>query len=67
MLSIQAVGMSQQSDTPHRYRFPAEIISHAIWLYHVLSLNLRNVELLLAEWGVIVSYETIRFYCLRFG
>ncbi len=41
---------------PH-YRHPAEIISHAVWLYHVFSLSLRDVELLLAERGVVVSYE----------
>jgi hypothetical protein len=32
-----------------RHRFPAEIISHAVWLYHVFSLSLRDVELILAE------------------
>ena len=37
------------------YRFPCEIISHAVWLYHVFSLSLRDVELLLAEHGVVVS------------
>jgi len=53
---------------PHyRHRFPAEIISHAVWLYHVFSLSLRDVELLLAERGVVVSYETIRRRCKKFG
>ena len=43
---------------PHyRHRFPAELISHAVWLYHVFSLSFRDVELILAERGVIVSYE----------
>jgi len=42
------------------HRFPAEIISHAVWLYHVFSLSLRDVELILAERGVSVSYESIR-------
>ena len=51
--------------SPHR--FPAELISHAIWLYHVFSLSFRDVELLLAERGVIVSYESIRQWCWRFG
>ncbi len=52
---------------PHyRHRFPAEIISHAVWLYHVFSLSFRDVELILAERGVIVSYETIRRWCLKF-
>jgi putative transposase len=58
----------QASPNPHyRHRFPAEIISHAVWLYHVFSLTFRDVELILAERGVIVSYETIRRWCLKFG
>ena len=53
---------------PHyRRRFPAEIISHAVWLYHVFSLSLRDVELLLAERGVVVSHETVRCWCKKFG
>jgi hypothetical protein len=40
---------------PHyRHCSPAEIIGHAVWLYHVFSLSLRNVELLLAERGIVV-------------
>ncbi len=39
---------------------PAEIISHAVWLYHVFSLSLRDVELILAERGVLVTHESIR-------
>ena len=59
--------MTQRPD-PHRgHRFPAEIIAHAVWLYHVFSLSLRDVELLLAERGVIVSYESIRRWCLKFA
>ena len=64
---MQPVSMSQRPDTPHGHRFPSEIISHAVWLYHVFSLSLRDVELLLAERGVIVSYESVRRWCLRFG
>jgi hypothetical protein len=41
------------------HRFPAEIICYAIWLYHVSGLSLCNVELILAERGVTVSYETV--------
>ena len=40
-----------------RHRFPAEIISHAVWLYHVFSLSLRDVELILAERGIVVTHE----------
>jgi putative transposase len=54
-------------DPHYRHRFPAEIISPAVWLYHVFSLSLRDVELLLAERGIIVSYETIRRWCDKFG
>jgi putative transposase len=49
------------------YRFPAEIISHAVWLYHVFSLSLRDVELILAERGIAVTHESIRQWGLRFG
>ena len=53
---------------PHPgYRFPAEIISHAVWLYHVFSLSLRDVELILAERGITVTHESIRQWGLRFG
>jgi putative transposase len=49
------------------YRFPAEIISHAVWLYYRFALSHRDVEELLAERGVQVSYEAIRLWCQRFG
>ena len=38
------------------YRFPAEIISYAVWLYHVFSLSLRDVELILGERGIAVTH-----------
>ena len=46
------------------YRFPPEIISHAVWLYHRFGLSFRDVEDLLAERGVSVTYESIRQWCL---
>jgi hypothetical protein len=49
------------------HRFPAEIISRAVWLYHRFCLSFRDVEDLLAERGVTVSYETIRHWCGKFG
>jgi putative transposase len=49
------------------FRFPAEIISHAVWLYHCFSLSLREVETILAQRGIVVSYESIRAWGLRFG
>ncbi len=53
---------------PYRgFRFPAEVIQHAGWLYHCISLSLRNVETILAARGIVVSYESIREWGLRFG
>jgi putative transposase len=49
------------------HRFPPEIISHAVWVYHRFCLSFRDVEDLLAERGIIVSYETIRIWCRKFG
>src|SRR5580692_6741272 len=59
--------MMQKPDPRYRQRFPAEIIGHAVWLYHVFSLSLRDVELILAERGVVVSYETVRRWCKKFA
>jgi len=56
-----------ESPSYRGYRYPAEIISHAVWLYFRFSLSLRDVEELLAERGVIVTYETIRAWCAKFG
>ena len=44
----------------HGYRFPPDIISHAVWLYHRFCLSFRDAEDLLAQRGVTVTYETIR-------
>ena len=49
------------------FRFPQEIIVHAVWLYFRFNLSYRDVEELLTERGVIVTYETIRQWCRRFG
>ena len=51
----------------HGYRFPPEIISHAVWLYHRFCLSFRDVEDLLAQRGITVSYEAIRHWCRTFG
>ena len=50
-----------------RYRFPPVIIQHAVWLYFRFSLSYRDVEDLLAERGIDVSYETVRRWALKFG
>ena len=49
------------------HRLPLEIIGHAVWLCHRFTLSFRDVEDLLAERGIIVSYEAIRFWSLKFG
>ena len=59
--------MSPEPATYSGHRFSAEIISHALWLYHVFSLSLRDVELILAERGITVTHESIRPWCLKFG
>jgi putative transposase len=50
--------MSPRPTTFPRHRLPAEIISHAVWLYHVFSLSLREV---------MVTHESIRLWCSKFG
>ena len=50
-----------------RHRFPPEIISYAVWAYFRFNLSHRDVEDLLAERGITVSYETIRLWCIKFG
>src|SRR5919108_109491 len=49
------------------YRFPPEIIGHAVWLYFRFPLNLRMVEEMLAARGIVVSHETVRQWALKFG
>jgi putative transposase len=51
----------------HRHRFPAEIISHCVWLYFRFALSFRDIEEMLAMRGVILTYETVREWCLKFG
>ena len=50
-----------------RHRFPAVVIQHAVWLYFRFTLSYRDVEDLLAERGLDVSYETVRRWVLKFG
>ncbi|GHO47404.1 IS6 family transposase [Ktedonospora formicarum] len=56
--------------TAHNYKgfhFPPEIISHAVWLYFRFSFSFRDVEELLAQRGIVVTYETVRQWCFKFG
>jgi putative transposase len=50
-----------------RHRFPAEVISHAVWLYFRFPLSLRMVEEMLAARGILVSHEKVRQWALKFG
>ena len=59
--------MQSSASLYKRHRFPGEVISHAIWLYYRFLLSYRDVEELLAERGIAVSYETIRRWCRKFG
>jgi putative transposase len=47
------------------YRYPSQIISHAVWLYHRFTLSFRDIEELLAARGITVSYETFRKWCVN--
>jgi DDE domain len=50
-----------------RYRLPAEIISHWVWLYFRFCLSYRDVEELMTERGLLLTYETVRYWCRKFG
>jgi putative transposase len=59
--------MNRSTSLYKRYRFPSEIIQYAVWLYHRFNLSHRDIEDLLAERGITVSYESIRLWCNKFG
>ena len=54
-------------NTYKRHRFPPDLISYAVWLYYRFNLSHRDIEDLLAERGIIVSRESIRLWCIKFG
>jgi putative transposase len=62
-------GMKERATVPtyKRHRFPPEIIDHAVWRYFRFALSYRDVEELLAERGVLLTYETVRQWCRKFG
>ncbi|MEJ8639879.1 IS6 family transposase [Streptomyces sp. MS2.AVA.5] len=62
---VPVVSVGVPSYSNHRY--PVEVISHCVWLYFRFPLSFREVEEVMMERGVIVSYETIRRWCLKFG
>ena len=50
-----------------RHRFPAEVIKHSVWLYFRFTLSFRDVEEMMAQRGVDVSYEALRCWTIKFG
>jgi len=63
---IHNIGMKKQSKY-YGHRFLPDIISHTVWLYHRFTLSFRDIEDLLAERGITLTYETARQWCLKFG
>ena len=59
--------MKRSSTMYKRHRFPPEIIQYGVWLYYRFNLSCRDIEDLLAERGIAVSYESIRLWCNKFG
>ncbi|MFF8036028.1 IS6 family transposase [Streptomyces sp. NPDC016626] len=59
---MRAVSLSYKG-----HRYPVEVISHCVWLYFRFPLSLREVEELMLERGIVVSYETVRRWCAKFG
>ena len=59
--------MKNHSSLYKRHRFPPEIIQHVVWLYHRFNVSSRDIEDLMAERGIAVSYESIRLWCIKFG
>ncbi len=59
--------MSSASPSCPGHRYPVEVISHCVWLYFRFPLSFREVEELMFERGVLVSYETIRRWYAKFG
>ena len=55
------------TQAPKRHRFPASIISHAVWLYHRFNNSYRDVQEQMAYRGIILSHETVRFWCYKFA
>ena len=64
---VRAVAESMRKISYAGYRFPPEVIYQAIWLYLRFTLSFRDVEDLLAERGIVISYETIRRWVNHFG
>ena len=55
------------NQTPKRHRFPVSIISHTVWLYHRFNNSYRDIQAQMAYRGIILSHETVRFWCYKFA
>ena len=66
--AVSASAASRHASSLYKgHRYPDEIIAHCVWLYHRFPLSFREVEELMFQRGVVVSYETIRAWCAKFG
>jgi len=59
--------MTCRASPYRRHRFPPEIIQHAVWLYYRFNLSHRDIEDILARRGVLVTHESVRLWCNKFG
>lgn len=59
--------MDKSIPTYNNHRYPIDIVSRAVWFYFRFNLSLRDVEEMLLERGIVVSYETIRRWCRKHG
>ena len=64
---VKCPKLIESGDEYIRHRFPPDIIYYAVWLYYRFNLSHRDIEDLLTERGITVSYETIRLWCIKFG
>ncbi len=59
--------MNKSTNLYKRHRFPRDIIQYAVWLYYRFNLSHRDIEDLLAQRGIDISYESVRLWCNKFG
>ncbi len=59
--------MNKSTSLYKHHRFPPDIIQYAVWLYYRFNLSHQDIEDLLAQRGIVISYESIRLWCIKFG
>jgi putative transposase len=67
VVSVRGLAVEGSSPSYRGHRYPVEVISHCVWLYFRFPLSYREVEELMLERGVTVSYESVRRWCAKFG